>query len=100
MTLRKEAGSLVAGEPERQGYHPLTGEAVDSAELEDRFAIRHTNLFAVHLNESAWLLNREAVWASGALQVWPGDLRCKAGSLSIPRALRRAMARSMLLAEM
>jgi len=54
----QEARTFAAGQPGGESDHPLTGKAVDGAELKDRLAVRHPDLFAVHLNESTRLLHR------------------------------------------
>jgi hypothetical protein len=54
----EEAGALLAGQAGGQVDDSLAGKAVDSAELEDCLAVRELDIFAVHLNEGAGLLDR------------------------------------------
>jgi len=67
--LIEEEGALLASQSGSEVHDAFAGEAVDSTELEDGLSVRELDILAVHLDESAWLVDTQIVRSSEALQM-------------------------------
>ena len=70
----QETGAFPAGQSWGQADHSFPGEAVYGPEFKDGLAVRHPDLFAVHLHEGAGPVDSQAARMSQASEVWSGRL--------------------------